>query len=161
MILINPSHSLRAMQSVGADTSPTTTNRTWRASTRYLNYSQLSVDSPEVYKPSGSPAWLVEELETLPDRNLQVTNWSGGEEQSVYGPTREELADLIERRKTFDERPGKPKIGRWRSLKQEFKRTMSLGKRSGLRTDVEIVDEIRGEEEHEGVRRISSKKVGD
>ncbi|KAH4929130.1 hypothetical protein HBI24_191890 [Parastagonospora nodorum] len=133
------------MQSVGSDTSPTGSNCTWRSSDRYLNHSQLSIVDPEVYKPTGSPAWLVEELNTrLPPMrkpSLQVTNWNETDwEEPIYGPSAEDLADLIEREREWDKEQQRPKpwrpLRRFASLKKELaggiKQTISLGKKKGF-----------------------------
>jgi hypothetical protein len=133
------------MQSVGSDTSPTGSNCTWRSSDRYLNHSQLSIVGPEVYKPTGSPAWLVEELNARPSPvckpSLQVTNWNETDwEEPIYGPSAEDLADLIERERVWDEEQKRPKpwrpLQRFASLKKELaggiKRTISLGKKKGF-----------------------------
>ena len=139
------------MQSVGSDTSPTASNSTWRTSDRYLNHSQLSIAGPEVYKPTGSPAWLVEELNLRPPvrkPSLQVTNGASTDwDEPIYGPSAEDLADLIERERQWDEEQQRPKpwrrLQRFASLKKELaggiKRTISLGKKKGFEPRVQPV----------------------
>jgi hypothetical protein len=152
-IVIEPSHALQAMQSVGFDTTISSHNATWHSSDRYLNQSQTSILVPEDSKPTGSPAWLAEEIATAnrsPKRrttlpNLQVTNWTPPSEwdipstptrTQIYGPSTEDLEDLIDRRKKWDEEQS-PKtwspLHRLASIKKELaggiKRTMSIGKK--------------------------------
>jgi hypothetical protein len=152
-ILIEPSHGLRAMQSVGLDTTISSDNATWHSSGRYLNRSHTSVLVPEVYEPTGSPAWLTEEIATAnrtPERRntapgLKVINWTPPESWDIlttpnpnqtYGPSIDDLEDLIDRRKQWDEEQ-KPKawspLNRLASIKKELaggiKRTMSIGKK--------------------------------
>jgi hypothetical protein len=157
-IVIEPSHALRAMQSVGVDTTISSHNATWHSSYRYLNQSQASILAPEICKPTGSPAWLLEELDpanyapetraTLSD--LQVRNWNPPSERDgpttpspTYGPSAKDLEDLIERRKKLSEQQS-PKIWsplhRLSSIKKELagglKRTMSIGKKKSFQPRV-------------------------
>jgi hypothetical protein len=62
-IYIKPSRALQAMQSVGIDTGHEEFTGVWRHSDRYVTHSQTSL-LPEVYKPSGLPPHLREELDT-------------------------------------------------------------------------------------------------
>jgi hypothetical protein len=160
-ITIQPSPSLRAMQSIALDTSPAPTNTTWRHSTRYFSPSQTSL-APEVHIPSGCPPWLADSLRSgtrspAPLR-LIVTNLppeDEDDEDTVYGPSPQDMDDLIQRQRTWDGIEG----GRVRS---KIERMVSLGKevagglrrRLSLKRGFEARVERKGSEKRvEGVRR--------
>jgi hypothetical protein len=145
-ITIEPSRDLQAMQSVGSDTGTSSQNSIWRHSNRYLSQSQSSL-APEVYLPTGCPLWLAEDLKSghrpLPSapsphklRKLEVKNWNQENnsidppttDPDIYGPSPQDISDLIERRRTWDDEQD-------RKLLNPLKRIVSLSK--------EITGELR------------------
>jgi hypothetical protein len=149
-ITIEPSRDLQAMQSVGTDIGSSSHNSAWRHSNRYLSRSQTSL-IPEVYLPTGCPPWLAEDLRhtyctpqsSVPSprkvRTLEVKNWNQKSDwieptAPVYGPSPQDMDDLIERRRTWDEvqerkprNPLKRIVSLSKELTGELKRKLSIG----------------------------------
>jgi hypothetical protein len=144
-ITIHPSPSLHAMQSVGLDTNPSYANTTWRHSYRYISPSQISL-APSVYLPTGIPPWLADSLRhstrTPPTR---------------YGPSPQDMIDLIERQRTWD-------LERERKVRNPIKRIVSFSKEitGGLKRRLSAKKgfEPRIEKRGEVVRTKSETQVG-
>jgi hypothetical protein len=155
-IYIKPSRALQAMQSVGIDTGHEEFTGVWRHSDRYVTHSQTSL-LPEVYKPSGLPPHLHEELDTanqtscaseVAPRSRFETFWEheseGSEdddaiaepwtEPAPFGPSNQDIEDLIERQNKYDEaqkRKALSPLKRFANISKEFTgglvRTLSKG----------------------------------
>jgi hypothetical protein len=133
------------MQSVGLDTNPSYANTTWRHSHRYISPSQISL-APSVYLPTGIPPWLADSLRhstrTPPTR---------------YGPSPQDMSDLIERQRTWD-------LERERKVRNPIKRIVSFSKEitGGLKRRLSAKKgfEARIEKREEVVRTKSEKQVG-
>jgi hypothetical protein len=151
-IYIRPSLALQAMQSVGIDTGHETFNGFWRRSDRYVTHSQTSL-LPEVYKPSGLPQHLHDELNTATrtswsrcaSRTASLEAfWQDEFEDAVepkprtepapVGPSNQDIEDLIERQDKWGEeqrhKAWSP-LQRFASISKEFTgglvRTLSKG----------------------------------
>jgi hypothetical protein len=171
------------MQSVGSDVGHLSCNADWRRTSLYLRESQVSLFIPEVYKPTGLPQSIFDQLdavnhtavldrfapstsdtETCPNQVVRNGSQVSDELESsitLYGPSNQDMQDLIERQTKWDEEQKRKTwhpLKRFASLSKEFTgglvRSLSKGKaKKGFETRLKQIRATSDQQREEGTRK--------
>lgn len=173
------------MQSVGSDVGNLSCNADWRRTSLYLRESQVSLFIPEVYKPADLPQSIFDRLDAVnhttrlttfapsafdneKSPNEVVRNGSQASDEqgpsiTIYGPSNQDMQDLIERQTKWDEEQKRKTwhpLKRFASLSKEFTgglvRSLSKGKaKKGFETRAKQIRAMSAQQREEGARKTN------